>query len=112
MAESTPCRGDEEAYAGFIDDFHLLRHARGTAGECTSGHESGSACRPSERWLEVAHLSRELLRASLQPADANYAAERQPAQGTVDVSDTYQSKFPVDADFRRQRALCQWLWRV
>src|SRR5687767_6562040 len=59
----TPVRGDEEAYASFIDDFRLLRHPRGTAAECTSGHESGSACRPSERWLEVAHLSRELLRA-------------------------------------------------
>ena len=25
---------------------------------------------------------------------------------------TYQSKFPVDADFRRQRAVRHWLWRV
>src|SRR5687767_4652840 len=100
------------AYARCIDDFHLLRHARGTAGERTSGHESGSARRPYERWLEVAQLSRELLRASVQPVDANHAAKRQPAQGTVDVSDTHQSKFTVDADFRRQRALCHWLWRV
>src|SRR5688572_17985397 len=93
----TPRRGDEEAYAGFIDGFHLLRHARGTAGGRTSGDESGSPCRPPERWLQVAHVSRGLLRASLQPADANHAAERQSAQSAMDVPDNPHSKFPDDS---------------
>src|SRR5687768_309079 len=101
QARVTDRRGDEEAYARFIDVFHLLRHARRTAGQCPSGHESGSARRPAERWIEVAHLSRELLRTSLQPVDANHAAERQSAQSAMDVPDDAHSKFPDDTAVRR-----------
>src|SRR5689334_22495744 len=97
--------GNEEAYARFIDGRHLLRRAHGTAGECASGDDSGSPRRTPERWLQVAHVSRELLRASLQPADANHAAERQSAQSAMDVPDGPRSKFPDDSAVRRQRAV-------
>src|SRR5262245_12592577 len=91
----------KEAYARFIfaNGRYLFRHARraATAGS-TDGDQPGSACRPSERRFEVADVSRQLLWASVQPAHADHPAEREPAEGSVDLPDTHRTKFPDHAD--------------
>ena len=89
----------------------MLRHARGTAAGCPCGDKPGPPGRSSGRRVEVAHVPRELLRASLQPADADHASERQPAEGAMDVSDDADAEFPDHAASGRQRAVCHRLQR-